>query len=165
MVAKRKVFLGAIAGSLIMALTAQGQDIDWKKGKLANLAPTIGTYRYDEVLGDANVSKALQALLPAPKAKVLRTNLETRNPIDFIDGYLVLSGNAPHGGGVESASLWIKIYDGKVHVALQESGKWTIHASDKKFEYMPLEFRRMIADRSVGGASQPPADVRWIPAP
>ena len=36
---------------------------------------------------------------------LLKENLAVRGPIDFIDGDLVLTGLAPHGGGTEEATL------------------------------------------------------------
>ena len=144
---------------------AHAEDLDLKKGKLANLAPTIGTYRYDEVLGDARVRQAVEALVPKAELASLKNNLGVHGPIDFIHGYLVLSGNAPHGGGEENASVWININQGKVYVALLRQGKWTLYANETQFGYLPLELRNTVADRSMGGPQQPPADVRWIHKP
>ena len=147
------------------AAVAHAEDVAWKGGKLANLAPTIGTYQYDEVLGDARVRQAVEALLPEAERASLKNNLGVRAPIDFIKGYLVLSGNAPHRGGEENASVWINIYDGKVYVALLRHGKWTLYANEAQFGYLPLQLRNTVADRSMGGPQQPPADVRWIHKP
>lgn len=164
MTRRARLFSTAVLAGTIAAAVAQAQDVDWKKGKLANLAPTIGTYRYAEVLGDPAVKQSIEELLPNAARATLEKNLETSAPIDFVDGYLVLSGNAPHGGGEESALLWIKIYDGKIHVALQQDRKWTLYANEAKFEYLPRQLRMTIADRSMGGPSQP-ADVRWVHKP
>jgi hypothetical protein len=144
---------------------AHAEDVAWKGGKLASLAPTIGTYQYDEVLDDARVRQAVEALLPEAERASLKNNLGVHAPIEFIEGHLVLSGNAPHRGGEENASMWININDGRVYVVLLQQGKWTLYANEARFGYLPLELRKAVADLSMGGPQQPPADVRWIHKP
>jgi hypothetical protein len=50
-------------------------------------------------------------------------------------------------------------------VALLRHGKWTLYANEAQFGYLPLQLRKTVADRSMGGPQQPPADVRWIHKP
>jgi len=114
------------------ALPVSAEEVDWKKGVLEHLAPAIGTYRYDRVLADPQVQKALRTLLPAQDVAVLERNLQVVVPIDFIDGHLVLSGNRAHHGGEETAMVWLKVYDGSAHVVLQQGGRTTLYSQAAK---------------------------------
>src|SRR3546814_5471223 len=102
---------------------AHAEEIDWKAGRLGHLAPTIGTYRYDAVLGDPAVKAALETLAGTDLAAVLAANLTVAGPLDLVGGHLVLRGIAPHQGGEEEAIVLIKIYDGSLRAALLHEGR------------------------------------------
>jgi len=122
----RLTLSGVVVAILIVLCAAtSAQDIDWKKGKLGHLIRLIGTYDNDALLGDPQVKQAL-AQVVGKDVRLLKENLAVRGPIDFIDGDLVLTGLAPHMGGVEEATLWVKVYDGSVRAVIMHEGKVTI---------------------------------------
>ncbi len=147
---------------MALALAGRAQDVDWKHGKLARLTPLIGTYRYDDVFSDPEVAGALAALLPPTTLPVLRENLQTMAPIDFIAGHLVLSGNRAHYGGEEMASMWLSVYDGTVKVLLLHEGTRTLFAMAERYEYLPLPLRSMVAAPPPDALYRPPPGLRWI---
>src|SRR3546814_10985075 len=105
-------FCGILLAILPAAAPAHAEEIDWKAGKLGHLAPHIGTYRYDAVLGDPAVKATLEALVGADLAAVIATNLTAAGPNDFVGGHLVLRGIDPHPGGEEEALVIINNFDG-----------------------------------------------------
>lgn len=155
------VILAALITLYISPIFAE--DIDWKKGKLAHLAATIGTYHYDPVLDDAHVKAELERLMPPDAIAALHENLQVAGPIDFIDGYLVLSGNRPHYGGEDTASVWVKIYDGDVLVVLQRQGKVTLYSRPQEFQYLPQSLRaRLVLMLEEIPWRAPPEGVTWV---
>ena len=92
---------------------------------------------------------------------LLKQNLATRGPIDFIDGNLVLTGLAPHMGGTEEASLWVKVYDGSVRAVIMHKGKVTIYAKDGQYYYLPGPFRNYVRNLLDPGSETEPPGVRW----
>jgi hypothetical protein len=72
---------------------------------------------------------------------LLKQNLATRGPIDFIDGNLVLAGQAPHMGGDEEAAIWVKVNDGSVRAVIMHQGKVTIYAKETQYDRLPAQFR------------------------
>lgn len=150
------LFLG-----MALTLAVLAQDFDWKRGKLERLAPLIGTYRYAEVFADPEVADALEALLPPATLPVVRRNLQTMAPIDFIAGHLVLSGNRAHYGGEEMAWVWLSIYDGTAKVVLLHEGTLALFAVAERYEYLPLPLRSMVAAPPPDALYQPPAGLRW----
>lgn len=161
--AMRGAGIAIAAGVLVLLGAARAEEVDWKRGVLGHLAPLIGTYRYDEVLEDPQVRAALGALLPAPALAVLPRNLGVAGPIDFIDGHLVLSGNRPHRGGEDAASVWIKIYDGAVMVVLLQGGKTTLYTEERTYSYLPIQLRAALAAPFVSPlVAAPPPGVTWV---
>lgn len=140
---------------------AQAEELDWKKGRLEHLAPLIGTYRLDDVLADPDVVNALGAVLSPQELVVMRENLGIAGPIDFIEGYLVLSGNRPHHSGEDMAWLWLKIYDGRAHVILQRGGVYHLYSGEGVYHYLPLGLRRIVA-APLDVLYQPPQGLVWM---
>lgn len=118
----------AFAATLAITLLATtppalSQGIDWKQGKLGSLSDTIGTYRVEDVLDNPVVKqKLLAAGGPALPAK-LKADLTVTGPIDFINGNLVLRGNAPHGGMSDLAVLSVAPFDGRIAYAVLVNGR------------------------------------------
>jgi len=149
------------AALVVLSAVSLAQDIDWKQGKLGHLIGLVGTYNNDALLDDPQVKEALNQVVGMDVA-LLKRNLATRGPIDFIDGYLVLTGLAPHMGGSEEATLWVKVYDGSLCAAILHAGKVTIYARDSQYDHLPGPFRnyvRNLLDPSYDIA--PPPGVRW----
>lgn len=142
---------------------AEAEDLDWKKGRLEHLAPLIGTYRLDDVLTDPAVVDTLTALLSPQELEVMRDHLGVAGPIGFIDGYLLLSGNRPHHGGEDMAWIWIRIYDAAAHVILQQGGIYHLYSRETKYEYLPLDLRRVLA-APLDVLYQPPQGLVWTPS-
>jgi len=148
-------------GCALTSSFARAEDIDWKKGRLGHLASTIGTYNNDKVLNDPTVKKALADVVPAKMLPRLKQNLQVSGGIDFIDGHLVLSGNAPHQGDKETVSIWIKIYDGQARVVLKTDGSFYLFAKDEKYEYRPGTMRAYLANPNAFH-DKLPAHVKWV---
>lgn len=136
-------------------------DTDWKEGKLAHLAPLIGTYNYEDVFADPVVEDTLADILPRDMHDILHRNLDARAPIDFISGYLVLSGNRAHAGGEEMAAVWIRIYDASALVVLTRGGKNTLFTRATRYSWLPVTLRRYLAAFDIQQLSQPPEDLEW----
>jgi hypothetical protein len=93
---------------------------------------------------------------------LLKQNLATRGPIDFIDGNLVLTGQAPHMGGAEEAALWVKVYDGSVRAVIMHQGKVTIYAKDMQYDHLPGELRSYVRNLfDPGHELDPPPGLHW----
>lgn len=146
---------------LAIAPASRAEEIDWKKGVLQHLARYIGTYDYEAVIDDPAVRAAL-AKRAGAKADRIVANLQTRAPIDFIDGHLVLTGLAPHRGGEEEATVWIRIYDGEVRAALLHAGTMTLFAPDRQYHYLPKPLRAFLLPRDTRVLDTPPPGLGWI---
>lgn len=163
MQARPLIHLILAAAILMIPARPSAEEVDWKKGKLEHLAPTIGTYRLDEVLSDPYVDATLAAMLSAEARAVLTENLQVAGPIDFIGGFLVLSGNRPHYGTEETAVVWISIYDGTTYVILQRYGKFTLYAKTAEFYYLPIQLRAKLAlPLEDIPWREPPPGVTWV---
>jgi hypothetical protein len=145
---------------IVLSAATPAQDIDWKKGKLSHLIRLIGTSDNDALLDDPQVKQAM-AQVVGKDVGLLKQNLATRGPIDFIDGNLVLTGLAPHMGGTEEASLWVKVYDGSVRAVIMHRGKVTIYAKDGQYYYLPGPFRNYVRNLLDPGSETEPPGVRW----
>lgn len=150
-----------VTASLLLSVPGSAETIDWKKGKLGHLSTLIGTEQVEKVLADPAVQKAISGVMATALIGKLKQNLQVRGAIDFIDGNLVLSGNAPHRGDTDTASVWIKIYDGTVRVVLQSDGKTTLYAKDDKYDYLPYMLRAALVTQDYRSVLKPPAGVNW----
>ena len=146
---------------LALALPAAAREIDWKHGKLGRLAPLIGTYEHEKVLNDPDVVDALTTLLPAEILPVVRENLEVAASIDFIAGHLVLSGNRAHHGGEEMVWVWLSVYDGTAKVVLLHEGVLTLFAAAERYDYLPIDLRRLVAAPPLEALYQLPPGLQW----
>jgi hypothetical protein len=150
---------------LVAAIAAVAQDLDWKTGKLGHLAPYIGTYRYDAVLDDPAVKSALRTLADADTAHIV-ANLDVASPIAFVDGNLVLHGNAPHRGGLEESILLVTIHDGTVRAALLHDRKMKLFARDPEYAYVPRALKDFLRPRETEPKRESlPADIEWVHGP
>jgi hypothetical protein len=152
----------AAIATLCAAAAACAEEVDWKQGALQHLARFIGTYAYEAVLEDPAVSTALRDLA-GDDVDIIVRNLQVQGPIDFIDGHLVLRGLAPHQGGSEEATVWVKIYDGTVRAALLHAGTMSLFARDSRYNYVPRELRGFLGPRTIERG--PPSGVVWIGGP
>ena len=150
-----------IAAILIfLSAPTSAQDVDWKKGKLGRLVGLIGTYNNDALLDDPQVKQATR-LVVGKDVGLLKENLATRGPIDFIDGNFVLAGQAPHMGGAEEAAIWVKVYDGSVRAVIMHQGKVTIYAKETQYDHLPTQFRSYVRNLVAPGDEEPPPGVHW----
>jgi len=146
---------------IVLSAAAPAQEIDWKKGKLGHLIKLIGTYDTDALLDDPQVKQALAQVI-GKDVGLLKENLAVRGPIDFIDGDLVLTGLAPHGGHTEEATLWVSVYDGSVRAVIMHEGKVTIYAKENHYDYLPGLFRNYVRNLlDPNYDDEPPPGVRW----
>ena len=145
---------------IVLSAAAPAQEIDWKKGKLGHLIKLIGTYDTDALLDDPQVKQALAQVI-GKDVGLLKENLAVRGPIDFIDGDLVLTGLAPHGGHTEEATLWVSVYDGSVRAVIMHEGKVTIYAKDSRYDHLPAPFRNYVRNLIDPDYETEPPGVRW----
>ena len=126
---------------------------------IGRLARVIGTYAYGTVLEDPAVAGALRDLAGEHIETIVR-NLQVKAPIDFIDGNLVLRGLAPHQGGSEEATVWVKIYDGTVRAGLLHAETMRLFARDRRYGYIPRELRNFLRPRVPERGL--PSGVDWV---
>jgi hypothetical protein len=154
------VTLTVTAILVVLSAPTSAQDVDWKKGKLWHLVRLIGTYNNDALLDDAQVKQAM-SLVVGKDVGLLKDNLATRGPIDFIDGNLVLTGLAPHMGGTEEAALWVKVYDGLVRAVIMHHGKVTIYATDMRYDHLPGQLRSYVRNLLDPSFELEPPGLHW----
>jgi hypothetical protein len=146
--------------AILVVLSAPTSAQDWKKGKLGHLVRLIGTYNNDALLDDAQVKQAMR-LVVGKDVGLMKDNLATRGPIDFIDGNLVLTGLAPHMGGTEEAPLWVKVYDGSVRAVIMHQGKVTIYATDMRYDHLPGQLRSYVRNLLDPSYELEPPGLHW----
>lgn len=153
-----------LALSLIAALTgsALAGTAEGMKGKLGHLAQYIGTPEYEAVLNDPVVRQNLEQAVGKANVKTVRDNLQVQGEVEYIEGHLVLSGNAPHMGDSEVASVWIKVHDGSVRVGLLHNGKTTVYAKDGQYQYVPSGLRDFAKRPTMNMETKPPQGVTWV---
>jgi hypothetical protein len=122
---------------------AGAREYRWKNGRLARLAPLIGTDAYATVLKDPDVSVALAARMTPADLKTLVLNLG-HPTIQYIGGHLVLEGFRPHLGGQEMATVWIDLDGGKVRAAMLHEGRMHVFADSHEFRGLPPALRAWI---------------------
>jgi hypothetical protein len=153
-----------LCAAVWVALATPAQAIDWKQGKLGHLSAHIGTYNYVAILGDPMVESALRDLA-GPDAATIVANLDVASSVAFIDGFLVLRGNAPHRGGLDEALVMIKVFDGQVRAALLHDNRMTLFAADAEYEYVPRELRDFVQPRTDFARPVPPLGLVWVGKP
>jgi hypothetical protein len=116
--------------------TAAAWDVDWKKGKLAHLAPYIGTGHYEAVLNDPIVKVALQRQVGSDLPELMR-NMGAQGSIDFVGGYLVLSGARPHETNKHRAIVVVQILDANLVAGIFRNEKYILY-SRKSDEYVEV---------------------------
>ena len=159
-----RFLLGALL--LLAAIApASSQEADFKRGPLGHLAPHIGTYQIEAVLADPAVAASIQRQM-GPLDEQLRHNIRVGGPIDFIDGALVVSGQALHEEGeFEAASIWVHIFSGRVAVILLHEGTTTVYTEHRQQEFWSPLFRATV--RNIGkipGEIALPENLVWIHA-
>jgi hypothetical protein len=151
-----------LAGLLLLAIPARPAGAqDGKQGRLGHLAPLIGSSDYRPVLEDPAVQAALADLVGEALPEVI-ANLEVHGEIDFVQGHLVLLGNAPHQGTEEEATVWVRLYDGGVKVGLLHAGRFALYAREPDFAYLPRPLQDFFRPRTINPPADPPAGVVWV---
>lgn len=136
-------------------------------GRLAPLLRYAGTYRGERLLAEQAVAEGLRRL-PHAAAAHLRRNVEVAGPVALIGCHLVVSGNAPHRGGVEEAIVDVDVASGRVSAALLSAGGIAIFVHGHRYAAaVPLAIKDWIAVVYTRGyfRSHPPANARLIPLP
>ena len=155
----RVVLLGC---AITLGTPAVAQELDWKNGRLGRLTPLIGTYRHDTVFADPDVAGALAQVVSAQTLSTVRRNLQVHAPIEFIAGHLVLSGNRPHYGDSETASVWLSVYDASAKIVLLHDGVLALYAAADRYEYLPISLRSFVAAPPPASLYEPPPQLRWV---
>lgn len=143
---------------------------DDKRGTLGHLSQFAGTYRYDAVLDDPAVAKALEDLTGKEAAQLIRSDMQVIFPIDLDGSDLVLRGRKNHQGMEEEALVYVNIYKGSIRAGLVHEEKPTLYARDKEYHYIPDALRNFVrwpveADENRKWPPQedaPPKGVVWI---
>jgi len=129
------------------------------ENKLDYLKEYIGTYDSAKIYTDNFISKKLKKL-PKNELEHLKRNLSVRGPINFINGELVIAGNAPHKGGEENAILSINLHNHKVTIAIYSNKKITVYAEDNDYRHLPISIKDCIAVWKTNFRSYPPNELK-----
>jgi len=131
--------------------------------KLTHLKEYIGTYEDAKIYTDKFVSKKLNKLL-GNELEHLKRNLSVRGPIDFIDGELVITGNAPHLGTIEDAILSINIYNGKISAAIHSNETITVYTEENNYQYIPISIKDYLAvwKTNMKFRFEPPEELKIV---
>ncbi len=156
--------IAVLCTTIWAALSGVAQATDWKQGTLGHLSQYIGTYDYNAILSDPAVQSALQDLA-GPDTEIIVANLDVASSVAFIDGFLVLRGNAPHRGGLDEALVMIKVFDGQVRAALLHDNRMTLFAADAEYEYVPRELQDFLQPRTDYARPVPPPGLVWVGKP
>ena len=148
----------AIAGT---PSTARAQDAD--KAARALVARHVGSHDKEALLREPGVRAELQALAGA-KLRTLELALNVGGPIDFIDGHLAVSGNAPRRGGELEAIVCISPHgpSPRVHAALLEGRQVTVFTRETRWDWLTVCVRDWAALARLGRDARIrlPPDVR-----
>lgn len=133
------------------------EDIDNKKGVLSRLAPEIGTYNSDKVLGDPSVSAELQRRLGTKGMAMLKERLVVQGPIAFDGTSLVLHGGMAHAADTDAAIVSVRPRDGQVQVAIRVGGREVLQSID---QFMPQSPQGDVQRQAVEWAKASGSRVR-----
>ena len=128
---------------ILLASAAGGQNIDRKQGEWGHLAEYIGTYNYEAVLGDDEVSEKLTSMLGNDLERLQR-NLTVHGVIGFNGSCLTLTGNAPRRGFDENAYLNVCLSRGSVDVVLTGDGVIQIYSEKSQFRHLDWILRSWV---------------------
>lgn len=138
---------------------------DWTQEKWGKLSAYIGTYDYDAVLDDPNVSTELKSTTGTSYDELLQ-NLDVHAPVGYIDGALVLSGNQAHMGGEKEALLMV-FTNGKIEVAIRNHDKIYLFSPTQKYIYLSPYMKSWVHEHSSDWRTYQtqPGNIIWNPAP
>lgn len=138
-------------------------ETDWKRGKLYYLAPYIGTDKAGVIIKDPIIAKALKDLSGKESAQLIRDNLFVHSPVNFIDGDIVITGNAAHQGRTERAILVVTLHSGEVRAGLLHEGKVILYAREKNYSFLPSALHEFAENSLLDhrNAQELPHGVVW----
>lgn len=145
----------------------EGTDIDWKKGgKWERLAPHIGTYRYDSVLGDSAVKAELGKITKGTGIN-LSSEFEVKSPIGFENDCLIMKGNQPHKGDTNRSYLEICLFEGTVNLAVYDHAKINVYTNVTGYQYLSNGMRTWIyfQNNSADALQKRPDNVQLVVQP
>lgn len=131
---------------------------DWKKGAWGDLSTYIGTYRYDAVMDDPRVAKAIKTLIKDTSID-LNSYFDTKTPIGFEDDCLILQGNATNRADLQAGFMTVCLYKGSVHIATLLDDKITVYSPHTNYTYLTERMRTWIYLRA-----NPKTDITAKPA-
>lgn len=131
--------------------------------KLNYLKEYAGTYEDTKIYSDKFISKKLKKVL-GNELDHLKRNLSVRGPINFIDGELVIQGNAPHLGSVEDAILSINLYNGKISAAIHSNETITVYTEENDYRYIPISIKDYLAvlKTNMKFRFEPPEELKIV---
>jgi len=68
----------------------------------------------------------------------------------LVSGAIVISGNAPHGGGEEEGVICVAEYDGTPQAAILSKGRITVFAKDAKYDSLMICIKDWITQVNSG---------------
>jgi len=126
---------------LMLSILVSANDIE--NNELNYLKKYVGTYAINYIFSDKIIKKELHLLLK-DKIKLLKENLSVIPPIDMIDGDIVISGIAPHQGGINMAIMDINTKRSVVTVAIYSEGNIFIYSKTNHYDYLPRSIKTQI---------------------
>ncbi|MGQ0703661.1 MAG: hypothetical protein ACT4PM_11070 [Gemmatimonadales bacterium] len=108
-----------------------------------------GSYDKDALLRERAVRTELIRLLGTERAHLER-NLFVSGSIDLLGGWLVVTGNAAHGGGEEEAVVCMAEPPLTVHVALLSGGRIQVFTRAAGYDGLPICIKDWITQANSG---------------
>ena len=102
------------------------------------------TYDYDDLFKEEEVKSSLQSLLGREYAHFLENMNVLRNPIDVIEGRLVVYGSRNDVPEREDAILCISLHPLRTHVGIYSGNHVTVYSKEKEFRFLPSPLRHWV---------------------
>jgi len=109
----------------------------------------VGSPDYPALLKEPKVKAQLDALVGKAMPKLMR-NVDVTAEMGLVSGAIVISGNAPHGGGEEEGVICVAEYDGTMQAAILSKGRITVFAKDPHYENLMICIKDWITQVNSG---------------
>ena len=130
----------------------------------SSLRRYAGTYVWDRLLAERPVHRELVQLLGSELSH-LEGNLFVSGSVDLIGGFLAISGNAAHQGGLEEAIVCIAEKPIAVHAAILTGGRIKVYSRATGYDGLPICIMDWVtqANSEHRDRFQKPSNVDLIP--
>lgn len=109
----------------------------------------VGSPDYPALLKEPKVKAQLEALVGKAMPKLMQ-NINVTAEMGLVSGAIVISGNAPHGGGEEEGVICVAEYDGTTQAAILSKRRITVFAKDPRYENLMICIKDWITQANSG---------------